>query len=68
VNFEPMISYKYPTLASGLLPSGALSAHLIEDEIINSEDEENLSCKLQLRSRQNIERLLPSGGTWKKLM
>jgi hypothetical protein len=44
--FEPMIDYKYPTIASGLLPSGALSAHPIEDETINSEDEENLPCIL----------------------
>jgi hypothetical protein len=63
-----MLDYKYPNIASGLLPSGVLSAHPIEDEIINSEDEERLSYKLRLYSQQNIERLLPSRGNWKKLI
>jgi hypothetical protein len=61
-----MLDYKYSNITSGLLPSGALSAHPIEDEITNSEDEESLSYKLRLYSRQNAERLLPSGGNWKK--
>jgi hypothetical protein len=41
-----MLDYKYSNIASGdILPSGALSAHPIEDEITNSEDEESLSYK-----------------------
>jgi hypothetical protein len=54
---------------------GALSAHPIENKTISNKDEEgyeplNISTiiKLRLRSRQNIERLLPSGVTWEKLI
>jgi hypothetical protein len=63
-----MLDYKYSNIASGLLPSGALSAHPIEDEIVNIEDEESISYKLRLYSQQNAKRLLPSGGNWRKLI
>jgi hypothetical protein len=54
-----MLVYKYSNIASG-----ALSAHPIEDEIINIEDEESISYKIQLYSRQNAKRLLPSGASF----
>jgi hypothetical protein len=67
-----MIDYKYPTIASGATRIG--SAERAPDRI-NDKDEEgykplNISTiiKLRLRSRQNIERLLPSGVTWEKLI
>jgi hypothetical protein len=40
---------------------GALSAHPIEDEIINKGDAEGLTYKLRLYSQKSEERLLPSG-------
>jgi hypothetical protein len=46
LDLEPMLDYKYPNIASGLIPLGALSAHPIEDEIINNGDEEGLMYKL----------------------
>jgi hypothetical protein len=73
--FEPMIDYKYPTIASGATPIG--SAERAPDKKIrqSSKDEEgyeplNISTtiKLQLHSRQNIERLLPSEAIWEKLI
>jgi hypothetical protein len=73
-----MIDYNYPTIASGLLPSGALSAHPIENkdeeatvkELMDTVRAANISTtmKLRLHSRRNIERLLPSGATREKLI
>jgi hypothetical protein len=40
---------------------GALSAHPIEDEIVNIEGEESISYKLRLYSRQNAKETTPIG-------